>query len=651
MAFVFREKKVKKIRPNTALGPGQYLPITDTKIIKSNVGRAPFESNVKKLLKIYEDNKNNPGPGIYYKDNLEEKSRIIENLSKIKYSNQTENLLQEKYLYRTGNNTKTKYNINKTKELLGFEVKDKRFKQELNDYPGPGKYFQENKEANNNKLRAKSAIEFKKQRKSQNVDRGIPIPSIPYNDNGFELGENNSLVKLEDPNTFLMFRGDKIESVGPGTYELDNPNDWHKRGPSWSKMRVQRCSDNTEKKISSNNFSKFSTRPQSAFELSKNNFSTNTSIGKSMTNRTTTLQMLKNNREKRKANILQMRKDIKDELQKKRINSNRAPLLPDEYYEEMEKLNNQQIPGPGYYINMVKESDFYKSSKPYPEFKQFFLSNNDRFNEIKSNEELGPTTYFQQNIYYNSSFNTGAIQKSFNVNKNKEAPFLTRTKRFKSTKNKLSNFDNPGPGAYNPKLKKDIEPNKFGNFNNTFNFRQNRFGQTQSQLKWQLETPGPGDYINPYSATGTANTLFINGLYIDIRRGKELLRPKSKKQTSFIRPNTEKSPPVGTYDPQKVLTIAYNNKKISKNRKDNEKLKIAFESHIKEGKKSVEKNNLGPGLYYRELPPKGMPIASPFQSGAQRMKIGSIGSGLEPGHYDVQNYFEWNKKTFNVTYL
>ena len=55
-------------------------------------------------------------------------------------------------------------------------------------------------------------------------------PSIPYNDNGFEIDDNNSLIKLEDPNEFMMFRGDKKESVGPGSYDLDNPQIWLKNG-------------------------------------------------------------------------------------------------------------------------------------------------------------------------------------------------------------------------------------------------------------------------------------------------------------------------------------------------------------------------------------------------------------------------------------
>ena len=40
---------------------------------------------------------------------------------------------------------------------------------------------------------------------------------------------------------------------------------------------------------------------------------------------------------------------------------------------QKEKFSNKQIPRPGYYIDIVKETDFYKKSLPYPEFKQFSL--------------------------------------------------------------------------------------------------------------------------------------------------------------------------------------------------------------------------------------------------------------------------------------
>ena len=62
------------------------------------------------------------------------------------------------------------------------------------------------------------------------------------------------------------------------------------------------------------------------------------------------------------------------------------------------KKNNEFLI-PDYYIDIVKDSGFYKDTIPYPEYKQFFLSNNQRFIELKKNEFLGPATYFENNNY------------------------------------------------------------------------------------------------------------------------------------------------------------------------------------------------------------------------------------------------------------
>lgn len=91
MAFVFRENKLKKIRPNTALGPGEYLPISKNKKIKNNNVTAPFESTVQKFNPLYGKlnaiRNSTPGPGKYYTDELRKKTRKIENLASIKQSN------------------------------------------------------------------------------------------------------------------------------------------------------------------------------------------------------------------------------------------------------------------------------------------------------------------------------------------------------------------------------------------------------------------------------------------------------------------------------------------------------------------------------------------------------------------------------------
>ena len=73
----------------------------------------------------------------------------------------------------------------------------------------------------------------------------------------------------------MMFRGDKKESVGPGSYDLDNPQIWLKNGTSWSKMKSAKAMNKYNKNQKSNeNESKISTRPQTALEISQNMVST-----------------------------------------------------------------------------------------------------------------------------------------------------------------------------------------------------------------------------------------------------------------------------------------------------------------------------------------------------------------------------------------
>ena len=85
MAFVYREDKLNKIRPNTALGPGEYLPISRDIKIKNNNVSAPFESSVKKFKPLYGElnaiRNSTPGPGKYYSDELRIKTKKIWQIS------------------------------------------------------------------------------------------------------------------------------------------------------------------------------------------------------------------------------------------------------------------------------------------------------------------------------------------------------------------------------------------------------------------------------------------------------------------------------------------------------------------------------------------------------------------------------------------
>ena len=645
MAFVYKEKKDPlKIRPATALGPGQYLPITETKFIKVNDDRAPFESQELKFKPLSGTIRTNtPGPGTYYQDVDEVKIQKIKNKSELKHLNQEEIIQQDKYENASGNNINTKYNFRQNAEKLGFEVKDRRFKEIENYVPGPGKYFTESKieqkikHLKKNKNRIKSANPNLIRKKNT-----LLIPSIPFKDNGYDIDVENNLIKLENPESYKFFSGKKEDTVGPGSYQIDNPSYWHRNGTCWSKSKPNRLNS------AISDLSKNSTRPQST--LNMRIVSANPSISKKA-NFKDNKRILSAQRDRRIDNI----KYIRGELEK--ISK---PVNDTNYYKEFEEFSNKQNPGPGYYYDMNRDSEFYLRSIPYPENKQFFLSNIERFPENSDkNTEVGPTTYFTNNQYYNSAFNKGNIIKNFDTNKTKKAPFSTRQKRFTTNRNERINLLNPGPGSYDPKLQANIEKNHFNNSFSTFGLRQKRFGENASNLKWQMNTPGPGSYINPYSATGTCNTVYINGLYLDIRKGKEILRPKST-NVKVMKKKIE-SPDMNYYDPQKLFSIGYNNKKKLKEGRESEKLNIAFNSHNTNKKNNIEngtrfkektiRSNLGPGYYYKEKVNKVTQINPPFHDSDLKYRDNYEQYEIGPGQYDSRSYFDWNKKTYNMTFI
>ena len=246
MAFVYRENKLKKMRPNTALGPGEYLPISKEKKFKNNNISAPFESNEKKFRSFYgglNAIKNaTPGPGKYYIDKLEIKTKKLENLSNIKRSNVDGFIL---------NKSHSEKNLYADSERLGFDIKGKRFKDEVNNNPGPGEYFKENKmkKYNDSNHRAKTALY-----KNTNY--------VPKDNVFVPSGENNSLIKLESENDLWKKNQDKL---GPGSYDIDNPKEWLKSGTSWSKMKVERVMN-----IKNDQNLKDITRPETALILNVN---------------------------------------------------------------------------------------------------------------------------------------------------------------------------------------------------------------------------------------------------------------------------------------------------------------------------------------------------------------------------------------------
>jgi hypothetical protein len=390
-----------------------------------------------------------------------------------------------------------------------------------------------------------------------------------------------------------------------------------------SKKKEKRTINNKEKKNS-----KDVTRPETAIDLNIIAISSNKKNMKSKKN------LNKNRFKAIRPNpaYYQMMKDSIDEENKLKVYHNQ---------------NGDGLPGPGQYIDIIKSSGFYKDTIPYPEFKQFFLSNNERFPEKRFNDLLGPTTYYENNNYYKSSFATEKILKKKDRNKIKKTPFSSREKRFTVTNNQVINEGYPGPGTYDPKIFKDIDSNKFNNKTNTFNFRSKRFTTAGTDIKWKNSIPGPGSYINPYTAKGTSNTLLINGLYLDIRKGKDLLRPKSK-ITQSLKKDGNNVPDAGMFNPALISSIAYNNRKKANSTNNN--INIAFNTKIRPEENKIHKTNLGPGYYYNPRKIKQRQINPPFSQSETKFKKNKNMFEIGPGYYESRSYFDWNKKSYNVSF-
>lgn len=652
MAFVFREERKANLeRPKSSLGPGEYLPITETKKVKLNK-IAPFETKSQRLKSASPNF--NPGPGTYYTNDSLLKQQQIKIKAQIRQMNQDNHLTQEQIIapYDTMYPIKTKYKLNNNKEQLGFDVKDKRFKSFTNDNPGPGEYNTITRAASAKPQSMRNQF-ITAMHKSKSKKSKISAPSIPQKeDYGFDIDSEGKLIRIYNPDNYKHFKGEGGDCVGPGSYQLDNPSTWHKKGPSWSKMKSSRINSavppkfnnsdtnitihKTNNKHLKGNISKNTTRPGTAFDMRM--MSAKTQKSQTIINNNNNISVSRiasANREKRKANIKKLYND--DILYDKNKDANTL------YYEEFIKFTNKQNPGPGYYIDINKESAFH--STPYPEHRQFFGSNKERFPNPKHISEVGPSTYFQDQ-------NNTNILETYKQSTKQNIPFSSKAPRFGVSKYDNINLAYPGPGTYDPIIKSQIEKNHFNNNVTSFNLRQNRFDDKYSNIKSQMNTPGPGSYINPYTASGTANTVCVNGMYIEIRKGKELIRKKSLSHSTHSQmPQQQQhqrdmSPDVGSYDPYKTMTIAYNAKKNAKVYKCKG---VAFCSHSNKDKKEP-KSNLGPGFYYKEKKYIKEQISPPFYQSDIKFRQNEKHS-VGPGQYDTRSYFDWNKKTFNITFI
>ena len=641
MAFVFKSRKDQdiKIGETNDIGPGEYLPQTDLKTIK--VSKEPFLIGEKRSIEKFDDV---PGPGAYYQDDV-----LLKYLKNV----QNEKIIEQNDKDQLFNKDGT-INLKPNVEKLGFTTKERRFKDKSDfDTPGPGFYFPPIKKKDTSmKSSTTYAKEMKKMKKLYAIKKENVIPSIPTHnqDFGFDITKNGELCRKTNPEMYKTFSGEKGDTVGPGSYEIDQPNQWHKTGTEWSKFKTKRDSTVSDKtamgttKFDSNIMSLQTTGYSDNLLMSGTNFyfnNANNNNGNIFqdTKASTEINFFKPKSQKDKKNSMKCR------IVNCKIANQRASK---EIKKDFESIIGKNFPGPGYYYDNDKLTAF--NPKPNPEYKQFFGSKMERFknfNNTMDDNQLSPATYFNNDENEKSKGYQIQQEKMSRTAKN-FAPFYTRTNRFFKIANK---FTSPGPGQYNP----SSVGKKSKNFSSTFS----KFGSTEKRFsenkisKWQFDTPGPGSYIDPYSATGTFNTVKFRGMIVNIEKAKTLSRPHHENINADIRSfNVNKNivPPVGQYNSAMIFSIDYNNQKKKLKQANNKE--VAFNSGKSKKVDKVEMSNLGPGYYYKEKKTVHKQMFPPFNQSDRKWKNQYVGEFLTgPGQYNTDSYFNWNKKTYNINFV
>ena len=655
MAFVFEEERNLNFNRNSdinELGPGQYLLISDNKPIKEN--KFPFQSSSKKFSNTLNLN---PGPGEYFHDDFEEKNKKIR-------ENAKEMIIKKEEFEKNLPENKKKL-IRENYERFGFNSKEKRFKKDIHDDRiGPGNYFKDN----NNNIKKDEKKNVIKNSEIKNYDKNREkIASIPNKFFfGYEEDVNGKLNEKPNPNFYKQFSGLKDDTVGPGTYDIDFPEKWRIKGTSFSKSNVPRF---TKKKI----------RPKTSTNVNHINCESGNFRGKFISKNKLNEFNNKNNFNKLNYKNYVIKQSMKNQSIMLDKNKNKN-------YRNFFIINNN--PGPGYYydvennssFNKIKNKNIYTNNKNY-----FFGSSCNRFGQgasagfeedFKSN--LGPGSYFVKK--FSNTFQKNHIKNFINNNNNndKNIAFLSKQERFgtndnnhNSNNNINSMLPNSNKSAMNKSFDSTTNNTSKSTLMGTFYRKERRFFESENDLKKQMDNPGPGSYINPFSNTGDSNTIQFNGRFVDIRTGKNLLNSNeinSRPKTSSINNNNKNQNKNLTgkekFYNSNLYTIEYKNNKL----KHNCNMYSFNSSELSKRNLIINKNDVGPGSYFNNeyafnknnningsYNETGFSFnkhfyKNGFNSTNERFKV-SKNNCLGPGEYSLNESYPWVKKSFNIKYL
>ena len=517
-------------------------------------------------------------------------------------------------------NTKYNYNSNNT-----FWVKSKRFinNKELEKNPGPGSYNLNEKPLIAKRIpqRPNSNISFKYNTNLINNISTIPSKNQLF---GYLENEEDKLIQAIDPLYEKYFSGEKNNSVGPDRYNIDikvkNPI------VNWKRMSAR----NLDNKSSKNN------NNESLGELSK--------ISKLETD----ISFIKHKGEK---NLLEKKllekklrtKDLMDKY-KKKLNSSRIIISKKPEIEPIDIQRELE------FINYYENKDFNHKGILYPfnfnlnryqsktnEFQNFGSSMERGIKKLPLTDRIlnpGPGTYFQDTF------------KQFREKyKNKINPTFSKSKRMENFLNKSSAI---GPGEYNILEKGIIGKKSFSNIG-TFS-SEKRFpefiNKSANDININYNFQESSDNNISFSRKNNIKKIFNIKRYINVEQEiKKQMNKKLKNEKADF----------NNYQTPEIINVIQN--KINSKINHYSSVKHPFMSGL--GRfpinRDVERSkNRGPGSY--ELIKKvdqQFLCHAPFNSSQEKeiKMLNRTNSFISPAKYNIDSYFDWNKKSFNIMFL
>ena len=667
MAIVVRSERDFKFLQHSSgkLGPGEYEKDFSSENIHQN--QAPFNSKSFRNVNFSEKINHKVGPGSYY--HPKQRSFIIKSFNRNHSSLESLNKkdLYNLALFKVMNGRKS-LKINEQKSLIiDKENQNQVFNMSNNSTINPKSI------SNIRSYSPKPYIKLVPTTLTKNR-----INSIPSKEHclGYDFDEKGLPVIVD---TQLNIN-DNFNEEENGNNSLIKKREKKINALDWSKMSRKDISDNeittkdnsinyNSSKLYNNNTSKdlggSNDTTNTSNNIRKRDFSSNESgtnfINKNKKNNrffnsNESITSFSNNEMISDKNTSAIYKSFSEEYPYKKINKIKGNIYKTTNRDLTKKetkisiedfvYNNlfQGDPGPGYY---QEKSDFDKYSLINKNRKFNFGSNEKRDNLYGSNENIniGPGYYFKEN-------NTPQFKAKFFPLSRKE-----QTINIKKYEKDLIN-QNIGPGKYD--IKSQFEKTQLY-YSGPL---EQRFFENFKKIR-----PGPGEYLQllDWEKNIEENQKYKPNLYLNNNKKNQDNKEKKEEEPGrhgYISKND--NPGAGAYNPHIVNSIKYDI--ISKDNKVSNLIAPFSSGQEKFLKKSLSTSEIvGPGSYFPNLNIKNNIFKKEDKKGNHIFKIDSkkndsikvlynqmkinLQNQVGPGSYELHNYNEWHKKSFNSLYF